>query len=82
MKATKYTYGSVGHVLSKLPMSARMKARKNFLIHNPNFTLKDHFVGSSTVLSMFTFCKTKEGSEYWTNIAKMQKGSVCRPRKK
>lgn len=66
MKAINYVYGSVGHTLKKLPMSARMKATRNFTKTNKSRTIFKHY--GSSLSSLFRYDTTPEGAEYWQKM--------------
>lgn len=78
MKKTHYRYMSKGFILRKLPMSARIKARRNFFKQHRQTkeqSLSDNSVGGSTfghIGSMFIFRYTPEGLDYWINICRTQ----------
>lgn len=68
---------SIGFILSKLPMSARIKARRNFIkyqssgISRMKRKLTDQSVGGSLfghLASLFVFDNTPEGSDYWFEV--------------
>lgn len=78
MRATIYPYGSIGFELKKLPMSARMKARRNTINHYKSsgylstgtqvMMSKSHGWGRKAILACFVLDESPEGIDYWENI--------------
>jgi len=70
MKKQRYNYGTYGFWFNKLPMSARMKARKNLANRFVKLTNRSINVGVKSVLEgSFIFSETPEGQNYWYKIA-------------